>query len=181
MFRLSLVVLVLTCATASAVSMNGKFGMGVGWTSAGLAPSYAVTKIGLGERLALEPTLRISTGSVTYGDSGGSGSSNSYDFGATAIFAHALMAHEKTNVYAKAGFGFDVSRVSSSSSLHASVVVPFGFGLEHFVSEHFSVDLNARMGVQFNVSKPPYGSSTQTRMNLYIGNEAVSAGLMWYH
>lgn len=67
MSRPASLLLAVAFSTALAADMRGRFGMGVGWTSdqSGFAPSYAVTKIGLSERLVLEPTLNLDVTSVT--------------------------------------------------------------------------------------------------------------------
>jgi hypothetical protein len=173
-----LLLLVLTLSTAFAVDMHGKVGMGVAWASgqSGFVPQYALTKIGLSERFVLEPTLYITSISVSNG-----GTEDGYSFEMTALFAYAVMANAKSNVYAKAGVGFSTAKEIGSQMIGTSILLPLGFALEHFVSEYFSVDLNARMGLTFMTAAVGEPSIDAHAVGLALGNGAVSAGLLWYY
>ena len=177
MNRLASLLLVLTLSTAFAVDMRGKFGMGAGWTTGqdGFAPSYALTKIGLTQRLVMEPTLNVAVSSLS-----NAGSDTDYRFDIGVLFAYAVLAHSKTNVYAKAGLGFFQEKGHPWEE-YTGILVPLGLGLEHFVSEHFAVDLNARMGTTFTTAEYEGHGDELHVLDLTLGNGEVSAGLVWYY
>uniref|UniRef100_A0A7C6AA19 Outer membrane protein beta-barrel domain-containing protein n=1 Tax=candidate division WOR-3 bacterium TaxID=2052148 RepID=A0A7C6AA19_UNCW3 len=156
--------LMLVISTALAVDMKGKIGMGVGWTvnSEIFAPNAVITKYGLGENLVLEPSLTFS-----YNKNG----EGSYLFDLKLLFAYALMAHEKTNLYAKAGISFGMQKTPKMTSFG----IPLGLGLEHFLSDHFAVDVNHVMGFAYT----KYDESKL--MNFTITTSNLTAGLVWYY
>jgi hypothetical protein len=155
--------LILALSTVFAVDMSGKIGMGAGWTlGSGFAPNTAITKFGLGEKLVLEPSFTFS-----YMKNG----EGTYHFDLQALFAYALMAHEKTNFYAKAGISFGTQKEPKMTSFG----IPLGLGLEHFISDHFAVDVNHVMG--FGYTK--YDESKM--MNFTITTTNLTAGLVWYY
>ncbi len=156
--------LILALSTVLAVDMKGKIGMGAGWTvnSEIFAPNAVITKYGMGENLVLEPSLTF-----VY-DKNGEGS---YYFDLRALFAYALMAHEKTNFYAKAGIFFGIQKTPKLTSFG----IPLGLGLEHFISDHFAVDISHIMG--FGYTK--YDETKQ--MSFKITTTNLTAGLVWYY
>lgn len=162
-----LLFLIPIVSTVLAVDMKGKFGMGVGWSagSAKFTPDYAITKFGIGEKLVLEPMLYFGFTSLSNG-----ASTSSYEVDLNMLLAFALMAHEKTNVYAKAGINFGL--VKEPKVMHFGI--PMGLGLEHFVSDHFAVDLNAGMGFS-------YWSNSAKLLMFTLGNSYIRAGLVWYY
>jgi len=157
--------LILALSMVLAVDMKDKIGMGAGWTvnSTIFAPNAVITKYGLGEKLVLEPSLYFS-----YAKNG----SSAMNFDLHLLFAFALMAHEKTNFYAKAGIMFGTTNVEPKVT---SFGIPLGLGLEHFISDHFAVDLNHVMG--FGYTK--YDDSKL--MNFTITTSNLTAGLVWYY
>jgi hypothetical protein len=169
MKRLMVLYLIVALSIAFAVDMRHRFGMGVGWTTgqSGLAPIDALMKYGLNERVVLEPTLNLTT--TSYGDG-----RNTYNFNVAAVFAYVVAAHVKTNVYAKAGLGV-ATQMPDNEEYTSSLLVPLGLGLEHFVSDHFSVDLNARMGLSYT-----WGYGDQPT-DVTLGNKVLGAGLLWYY
>lgn len=156
--------LILFISTALAVDMKGKIGMGAGWTvnSEIFAPNAVITKYGLDENLVLEPSLTFSY------DKNGEGN---YLFDLKLLFAYALMAHEKTNLYAKAGIFFGMLKTPKTTSFG----IPLGLGLEHFISDHFAVDINHVMG--FGYIK----SDESKLMHFTITTTNLTAGLVWYY
>lgn len=166
--------LILTLSIVFAVDMSGKFGMGVGWTvgSEGFGPHYATTKFGLGEKLVLEPTLHFSY--TSYSSEGVD--DYEYNLDLAVLFAYALMAQEKTNLYGKAGIGFGLSVPTMDGGISTTFFgIPLRLGFEHFMSEHFAVDLNAKMGLNFNKT-----GDTETT-NFTLSNQAITAGFVWYY
>jgi hypothetical protein len=170
MRRLMVLYLALALSTAFGVDMRHRFGMGVAWTTgqSGLAPIDGLMKYGLSEWIVLEPTLHLTT-TTTYTDG-----RSTYDLSVAAVLAYVVRANARTNVYAKAGLGF-ASRMPDNEEYTSSLLVPLGLGLEHFVSDHFSVDLDARMGL---VSTWGYGDQPT---DLTLGNKVLGAGLLWYY
>lgn len=164
MKRLIPLVLILIISTALAVDMKGKIGMGAGWTvnSEIFAPNAVITKYGLGENLVLEPSLTF----FYYKNGEGN-----YLFDLRLLFAYALMAHEKTNLYAKAGISFGMQKTPKMTSFG----IPLGLGLEHFLSDHFSVDIGHVMG--FGYTK----HDDSKLMHFTITTTNLTAGLVWYY
>ena len=149
---------------AFAVDMNGKMGVGAGWMvgSLAFAPNVVIVKCGLGEKLVLEPVLNFE-----YTKNG----EGNYNFGLQALFAYAIKANEKANFYAKAGISFGMEKTPKTTSFG----IPLGLGLEYFISDNFSVDLNHIMG--FN-----YVKEGETKlMKFAITTTALNVGLVWYY
>ncbi len=175
MKKLIPLLLILLISTALAVDMKGKIGMGVGWNSGipggGVFPNTAVTKLGLGERMILEPVF----GFTLISESSGGSSEQTTHFFLMALFDYTFLSHEKTNIYGKAGlkFGFYNPPFGISTNEFG---LPVGVGLEHFVSEHFSIDLNTISGLTFT-SYEGGGSRTIISLN----NQIFVLGLVWYY
>ncbi|MDH5683924.1 MAG: outer membrane beta-barrel protein [candidate division WOR-3 bacterium] len=163
--------LIFALSTVFAVDMSGKLGMGIGWTvgSSGI-PDAAITKFALGEKLVLEPALLFSFTSMSNDES-----ESNYEFNLNLLLAYALMAHEKTNFYAKAGISFGMEKEPKMTSFG----IPLGLGLEYFVSDHFAVDLNHVMG--FNYTMYDYDEIEQKTMRFNITTHQLTAGLVWYY
>ena len=164
--------LILALSTGFAVDMSGKIGMGAGWTlgSTGFAPNTAITKFALGEKLVMEPALTFSFSSESNGES-----TSEYEFDLRLLFAYALMAHAKTNFYAKGGISFGMAKEPKMMSFG----VPLGLGLEYFVSKHFAVDINHMMG--FGYTSYDYEDYETKTMNFIITTHHLTAGLVWYY
>ncbi len=163
--------LVLSLSTALAVDMKGKIGMGVGWTTGGFktsfAPDYAITKFGLDEDIVLEPVFHFFFSSISNGTK-----TSYYEVDITMLLAYALMAHKKTNLYAKAGINLGLVKTPKTTSFG----IPFGLGLEHFLSDHFAVNLNAGMG--FGYTSVSGGGK---QLSFTLSNSLINAGLVWYY
>lgn len=157
--------LILALSIGFAVDMSGKIGMGAGWTvnSTIFAPNAVITKFALGEKLVLEPALTFWYTKNGDGD---------YMFDIHALFAYALMAHAKTNFYAKAGVSFGMMKDEMTS-----FGVPLGLGLEHFISDHFAVDINHMMGFSY----VKYDVDDSKMMKFSITTTNLTAGLVWYY
>jgi hypothetical protein len=174
MKKLFLLFLIVGLSTTFAVDMKGKIGMGVGWTmgTTGFKPDYAITKIGISSNSVLEPTLyyySIEEPTLLF-------PTRVTHLYLSLVFATAIKAHEKTNLYSKFGFEFGYDKPATGSSVTA-IGTPIGFGLEHFISEHFAVDLNAIM-VDLYISSGDNGFN----VNMFIlSNKAINAGLVWYY
>jgi len=158
--------LILAVSMVFAVDMKDKMGIGVGWMvgSETFAPNVVILKKALGEKLVLEPVLNF-----WYTKNGDA----NYNFDLQVLFAYAIKAHEKTNFYAKAGISFGMMKTPKITSFG----IPLGLGLEHFISEHFSVDLNHVMG--FGYTK--YDDDDSNEMKFTITTIDLNAGLVWYY
>jgi hypothetical protein len=154
--------------------MDGKIGMGLGWSPqntnlGGLfvlpVTDIAVTRYALSSSMILEPIFQFTF------DSG-----DSLDyllFKLSALGNFLMKGHEKTNLYAKAGLGIVMDKYGSGD-MEFAFQLPFGFGLEHFVSDHFSINLAALSGFTF--------SSAGSQMEVKLGNDKPFAFyLMWYY
>ncbi len=175
--RKFLILLVGIVILLQAHDLEGKIGMGLGFSpdtylegSAWGFPviDIAVTKIGLKPKLALEPIVQFSLA--------GNGASNVY-FALSALGNFLLKGHNKTNLYGKLGIGFKID--TSDPETMFGFNLPFGFGLEHFVSEHFSINLSALSGFTY-ISNPQNVSGSYYEFKL--GNEKPFAFyLLWYY
>jgi hypothetical protein len=174
--RKTLLALLLLASVSllSAVDLDGKIGMGIGWspqsTNVGgliVLPitDIAVTRVGLGPKLAVEPIFQFTFDS---------GDSLDYLLFKLAALGDFLMkGHTKTNLYAKAGLGIAMEKYGSAD-MEFAFQLPFGFGLEHYVSDHFSINLAALSGLSF--------SSAGSQIEVKLGNDKPFAFyLMWYY
>lgn len=175
---LGIAVFLSSLSPAFAVDLKGRIGFGAGWTLPAvleeydgwykiglLTPTVITTRIGVAPRIAIEPTFQIT--SVSNDPVRGS------TFTLRGLFGYVLLEHEKTNITAKAGISF--ANVSERGrTVLSEFGIPFGIGLEHWVSEHFSVDLTTISGF-FSQTKP----SKKTTFTL--GNATLNLCLIWYY
>ena len=168
------ILLLASVGLLNAVDLDGRIGMGLGWSPqstnvGGLivlpVTDIAVTRIGLSPSLAVEPIFQFTF------DSG-----DSLDyllFKLSALGNFLMKGHAKTNLYAKAGLGIAMDKYGGGD-MEFAFNLPFGFGLEHFCSEHFSINLAALSGFSF--------SSAGSLMEIKLGNDKPFAFyLMWYY
>ena len=165
----------------SAVDLEGKIGMGLGFSpdtyqeSGGLGLSLpiidiAVTKIGLSPKMAIEPIIQFTLK--------GAGAT-SVHVALSGLGDFLVKGHNKTNLYGKAGLGFMINSPGGGAETTFGFNLPFGFGLEHFVSENFSINLTALSGITF-ISNPTTGGDSYLEFKL--GNEKPFAFyLLWYY
>ena len=176
MKKLVLVVLV-TFAMVSAVNLNGKIGMGLGFSpdtyQEGNVLGFpvidiAVTKIGLKPRMAIEPIIQFTLS--------GDGDSDIY-FALSGLGNFLVKGHNKTNLYTKLGLGFVLDTSDPETMFGFSL--PFGIGLEHFASEHFSINLAAMSGFTY-ISNPQNVDGSYYELKL--GNKKpFTFYLLWYY
>jgi len=176
--RKFLILFVGAVVLLQAHNLAGKIGMGLGFSpdtylqgSAWGFPviDIAVTKIGLKPALALEPILQF-----TYTGDGASG----VYFALSGLANFLMKGHSKTNIYGKLGLGFLIDTRPTDTEF--GFTLPFGFGLEHFVSEHFSINLAAMSGFTYISNPPPTYSGDNFEFRL--GNEKPFAFyLLWYY
>ncbi len=176
------IALIAIVLLAGAYDLNGRIGMGLGFTpdvyqeGAGELISLpvidlAVTRIGLNSNVVLEPTFQFTLKNAN--------DNTSINLAIAGLVNYLLKGHQKTNLYAKAGFGFLLFSPGGGGDSEFGFNLPFGFGLEHFVSEHFSLNLAAISGFTF-ISNPPSGGDTY--MEVKIGNAKPFAFYMvWYY
>lgn len=172
---LSIIVLV------GAYDLSGHIGMGLGFTpdvfqetGAGLIPlpvvDLAVTRIGLNPNLSIEPIFQFTMQDRT---------NTSVFVNIAGLINYLVKGHQKTNLYVKAGLGFIIDSPGGGADTEFGFNLPFGFGLEHFVSEHFSLNLAALSGFTF-ISNPPGGGDSY--MEVKLGNAKPFAFyLLWYY
>lgn len=167
------ILLLASVGLLNAVDLDGRIGMGFGWsperTNVGVIPlpvsDIFVTRVGLGPNLAVEPIFQFTF------DSGDSLDYLLFKLAALGNFL--IKGHAKTNLYAKAGLGIAMDK-NGSADMEFAFNLPFGFGIEHFCSEHFSVNLAALSGLSF--------SSAGSQMEVKLGNDKPFAFyLLWYY
>ncbi len=140
-----LLVAVLAISLGMAVDLSGRIGMGLGWspsqTTIGTIPlpitDIAVTRIGLGPKLSVEPIFQFTTSDVEGID---------LYFKLYCMGNYVFKSHSKTNVYLKGGLGFSVLNATGGDL--TTIGVPLGFGLEYFCGEHWSVNFASLSGFQ---------------------------------
>ena len=170
----ALIGLVAAIALVGAVDLDGRIGMGLGWapeaTSIGglftiPVTDIAVTRFGLSPKLAVEPIVQFTLDS---------GDSLDYMLFKLSVLGNFLWkGHAKTNLYTKLGLGFSMDKYDDQD-MEFAFHLPVGFGLEHFVSEHFSLNLAALSGFTF--------SSRGDQIGLKLGNDKPFAFyLLWYY
>ncbi|MGQ9665378.1 MAG: hypothetical protein ACUVUH_08635 [bacterium] len=177
------IALIMAFALLSAFDLSNRIGMGLGFTpdvylesnAGGLITlpvvDLAVTRIGLNPKLAVEPIFQFTLRNAN--------DNTSTSFALSALGNFLLKGHQKTNLYTKAGIGFMLFAPGGGADTQFGFNIPFGFGLEHFVSEHFSLNLAALSGFTF-VSNPPGGGDSY--MELKLGNAKPFAFyLVWYY
>jgi hypothetical protein len=168
------ILLLASVGLLNAVDLNGRIGMGMGWSPDGQTAigtstfplaDIAVTRIGLSEKLAVEPIFQFTLSNAN--------DATSYFFKLYGLGNFLVKGHAKTNLYAKAGLGFTLEKDGDLDAV-ISFGLPFGFGIEHFCSDHFSINLAAHSGIFF-VTEP---SAFQVK----LGNDRPFAFyLMWYY
>ncbi len=174
-----IIALFLIVVTLGAKDLYGMIGMGLGFSPDVYQESgeygfgfpiidIAVTKIGMSPTMAIEPI-----GQFTLASDGGT----EVHFLLSVLGDFLLKGHSKTNIYAKAGLGFVINTGDPETMFGFNL--PFGFGLEHFVSDQFSINLSALSGFTY-ISN----SNNQSGSNLEfkLGNEKPFAFyLLWYY
>ncbi len=162
-----------------AKDLSGLIGMGIGFSpdtyqgSTGYGLGFpvidiAVTRIGMSQTVAIEPI-----GQFTLTGDG----DTEVRFRLSVLGDFLLKGHSRTNIYAKAGIGFVIQPGTPETMFGFNL--PFGFGLEHFVSDYFSVNLAALSGFSYT-SNPNNQSGSSWEVTL--GNEKPFAFyLLWYY
>lgn len=176
-----LVVVVCLSGVLSAKSLKGSFGMGIGWSPLAYinngnfpTPDFVVTKLGISDKLTLEPLIGFDFASYSNEESE-SGSLIQLQ----GLLGYIFREHKKTNIYLKGGIGFIVESPPGDDPYSSAfgIGIPFGFGLEHFVSDYFSINLTALSGFSFISINEPDGSIT----SFSLGNHKIFISLMWYY
>ncbi len=169
-------------AILGAYDLTGRIGMGLGFTPDTYLESstgtfalpvidLAVTRIGMNPKLVLEPIFQFTLKNAN--------DNTSMNFALSALGNFLFKGHQKTNLYAKAGIGFMLYAPGGNADTEFGFNLPFGFGLEHFVSEHFSLNLAALSGFTF-ISNPPVAGDSY--MEVKLGNAKPFAFyLVWYY
>ncbi|MGB9720849.1 MAG: hypothetical protein ACPL28_05145 [bacterium] len=170
-------------ALVNAFDLSGRIGMGLGFTPDVYLESdaggvitlpvidLAVTRIGLNPKLALEPMFLFALENRN--------DNTSINFALAGLGNFLFKGHQKTNLYAKVGLGFMLYSPGGNADTRFGFNLPFGFGLEHFVSEYFSLNLAALSGFTF-ISNPPGGGDSY--MQVKLGNARPFAFyLVWYY
>jgi hypothetical protein len=176
------IALIIFITTISAFDLTGCIGMGLGFSPDVYQEStselitlpvvdLAVTRIGLNPKLTLEPIFQFTLKNAN--------DNTIIDFALSALGNFLMKGHQKTNLYAKAGLGLMIHSPGGNVDSEFGFNLPFGFGLEHFVSEHFSLNLAALSGFTF-ISNPPGGGDSYIEVKL--GNAKPFAFYMvWYY
>ncbi len=169
-------------ALVSAYDLTGRIGMGLGVTPDVYQEAanefiqipvidLAVTRIGLKSNLVLEPIFQFTLRNAN--------DNTSVNLAMAGLANFLFKGHQKTNLYGKAGLGFLFYSPGGGADSEFGFNLPFGFGLEHFISEHFSLNLSALSGFTF-ISNPPAGGDSY--MEVKFGNAKPFAFYMvWYY
>ncbi len=176
MKRFLLVVAVLVSLSSFAKSMEGNLGMGIGWSNGAslLNPNTYVTKIGMGSNWVLEPELYLSAEKT--GLYGGAYT----EYGVSVLIDYIMKGHEKTNVYFKGGLGLDVDNPPTTRA-NTIFGLSFGFGIEHFISDYFSIDLSALSSYAVTSFGEELPEDATGPYDFYLGNGNIRISVLWYY
>ncbi len=157
-----------------AKSMDDFIGLGIGWSNSAylFEPNTYVTKLGVTPNLVLEPEFYLAAQRDEFGDV-------DTQYGISLLLAPTIRQHEKTNLYLKGGLSFDVNnpaRISATSYLG----LVGGFGIEHFISDYFSIDLSALSSYIITSYGEDYGDISSP-YDFYLGNGNLRVAVLWYY
>jgi opacity protein-like surface antigen len=176
--------------------MGGKVGFGLGITqgSSVLNPDYLAMKIGIMPMIAIEPTIDFDK----YSDDNKIDSikTNNMDIGLGLNLILAFARSKSTNIYGFGGLGFGIfnhqeenySSAKTKTKNSGNIIgIPLGLGLEHFITETFSIDLRAVSGLLIGSNKTEYteGNTTTTTndissTDITFSNVRFETALFWY-
>ncbi len=162
-------------STVFAVDLKGKIGLGTGWvipppvdeygySVSLLTPTLIATKVGIASRLAIEPTFQFTSIS---------NDEKASLFTLCGLVNYLFLGHKKTNIYLKGGFAFTTASVGGTT-VFSQFGLPIGVGLEHWVSEHFSIELSPIGG--FFIQNEPFDATIFS-----LGNATLNLALIWYY
>lgn len=182
-------------SSAYAVDMGGKIGFGVGpvpQLTSILQPCYFSMRVGVINPLVVEPWFLYYSNAkdvvidpVPSSDTTKTTVSN-LGLGVRTLFA--ILAKEKSNLYATFGFGFNMPKVivddySDGPSKHTTTtsemyyIVFLGLELEHFLTNNFSIAISTEGGFSGGSSKEETKAGTTTTtgednssMEILLGN-----------
>jgi len=190
------VALVVLVSGLYAVDMGGKIGFGLGIYQGGsiLTPQVLSTKVGIFGPLAIEPKLLFATSSFDLKSDSTKINLLETTFGLDALIT--LKSRATTNIYGIGGARFGIvklemedyhsydGKITSSGNIFG---LNMGVGLEHFITESFSVDIRTLSGFDMTSAKieTKTGTVTETVMELSgygveLGNTLFMASLFWY-
>ncbi len=166
-----IILFILLLSISFAFDMAGKIGMGIGTERFGdlLKPSLFSLRIGLLPELVLEPYLDISSLKLTvkYPKSG-EVEEKEFDTiftnkGIGLEVFYALKSEKKTNLYGILGLSLGRLEIKYETKIKEEKTtyfipinywrLPFGVGGEYFLNEHFSINLNMKMGLMKSCGK----------------------------
>jgi hypothetical protein len=165
-------ILLVGVINLNARDMSGTFGIGMGWSEIGYesvvirAPDQVSTKIGLSSNLVVEPMLGL--------DIEDDDGETTTTVSVAAVIDLILLSHAKTNIYLGGGVNFSTESPPAGDG-NTEFGLIFDVGLEHFVSEYFSLDLS----LQSQIKKSSRGDYSNTEIG--IGNNSLNFGLVWYY
>lgn len=177
----AIIVVIGIIGSANAKSLKGSLGMGIGWMAPryeeitnSFGPDFIITKFGISEKLVFEPLIGFDFVSISNG-----ASETGSLIQLRGIMGFLFREHKKTNVYLKGGIGFMVESplYDEPYSSAFGIEIPFGFGLEHFISDYFSINFDAFSGFSFLSANEPDVTVT----SFSLGNHHFLLSLMWYY
>jgi hypothetical protein len=175
--------------SAYSVDLKGKFGIGPRWWGAPLV-ALGTTRYGLTSKFSVEPFAGYYKWTDEHEYSSGSTRKDKYSMLLFAALGnYSVASNAKGNVYIRAGGILATGKNSSegpydsSSGTISSKGVLVGYGLEHFVSNHFAINVGMLSGFWIYeddcVSNGrSYGDSFT---GLLLGNQLFDFTLMWYY
>lgn len=158
-----LLVVALALSLGAAVDLDGRIGMGLGWSPSRenvgefVLPvtDIAVTRIGLGPKLSVEPIFQFTMSDFDQID---------MYFKLYCLGNILFKGHEKTNIYLKGGLGFSMLDQEGGGDALVTIGLPFGFGLEYFCGKHWSVNFASLSGLQI-------ASQGDSQVEIKLGND----------
>jgi hypothetical protein len=187
---LGLLVSLAVTDSTYAVNLKGKFGMGPRWWGFPFF-SLATTRYGISQKFSIEPTLGYYNWSTTdtYDEETRTDGYSLLMLGGLGNIC--LSENVAGNVYFRLGgllargsssYSYEGSDYSSSQSMNGWGIL-FGYGLEHFVNEHFSINVGilSCFWVYSDAYLDGAFKSNNSTNGLLFGNQLLDFTLIWYH
>ena len=91
-----------------------------------------------------------------------------------------MKEHEKTNVYFKSGISLTVDNPPTTRA-NTIFGLAFGFGIEHFISDYFSIDLSALSSYAVTSYGEELPEEASSPYDFYLGNGNIRISVLWYY
>lgn len=191
------ILLVSTAAGAGPSNLTDRYGIGLGWayihgfgspslaasgtdvavTTGSIldAPKVITTKIGLGQALALEPSLALSFFNEDGADEA------SVFIRLAPVLSYAVFQKEKVNFNLKGGVALTYAKEFGGHYSDMIFAVPIGFGVEWWLVENLAFDVTVGSHLfSLNTYKTTKNGDSKTDVSMAIANMLASFSLVFW-